>query len=120
MNDLLQVFEDVKIGKYQKNLVSSVSIESNSKSLEGRGTIVQSENIEFKDVPIVSPNGDVLVPKLTFHVKPGVRPFFFIINSQFLFKTLDAFTYYWTQWMWKIIFVSYFRWIMACLRWHGP
>ncbi|EIE80159.1 hypothetical protein RO3G_04864 [Rhizopus delemar RA 99-880] len=73
VNDLLQVFEDVKIGKYQKNLVSSVSIESNSKSLEGRGTIVQSENIEFKDVPIVSPNGDVLVPKLTFHVKPGMH-----------------------------------------------
>ncbi|KAG0934350.1 hypothetical protein G6F57_009171 [Rhizopus arrhizus] len=73
VNDLLQVFEDVKVGKYQKNLVSSVSIESNSKSLEGRGTIVQSENIEFKDVPIVSPNGDVLVPKLTFHVKPGMH-----------------------------------------------
>lgn len=68
----MQVFEDVKVGRYQKNLVSSVSIESNAKTLEGRGKIVQSENIEFENVPIVSPNGDILVPKLTFHVKPGV------------------------------------------------
>ncbi|CAO3681337.1 unnamed protein product [Rhizopus stolonifer] len=73
VNDLLQVFEDVKVGKYQKNLVSSVSIESNAKTLEGRGKIVQSENIEFENVPIVSPNGDILVPKLTFHVKPGMH-----------------------------------------------
>ncbi|EIE76971.1 hypothetical protein RO3G_01675 [Rhizopus delemar RA 99-880] len=73
VNDLLQVFEDVKVGKYQKNLVSSVSIESNAKTLQGRGNIVKSENIEFENVPIVSPNGDILVPKLTFHVKPGMH-----------------------------------------------
>ncbi|KAI9308165.1 ABC transporter transmembrane region 2-domain-containing protein [Cunninghamella echinulata] len=71
--DLLDVFEDVKAGKYQKRLVSSVSTESNAKTLEGRGEVKQSENIEFIDVPIVSPNGDVLVPKLTFHVKPGMH-----------------------------------------------
>lgn len=73
VNDLLEVFEDVKVGKYQKNLVSSVSTESNEKTLQGRGQVVTSENIEFVDVPIVSPNGDVLVPKLTFHVKPGMH-----------------------------------------------
>ncbi|PHZ08331.1 uncharacterized protein RHIMIDRAFT_286487 [Rhizopus microsporus ATCC 52813] len=73
VTDLLQVFEDVKAGRFQKNLVSSISTESNAKTLQGRGKIVQSENIEFEDVPIVSPNGDVLVPKLTFHVKPGMH-----------------------------------------------
>ncbi|ORX53226.1 hypothetical protein DM01DRAFT_1306277 [Hesseltinella vesiculosa] len=71
--DLLDVFEDVKAGRYQKRLVSSVSTDANAKQLQGRGEIKQSENIEFKDVPIVSPNGDVLVPKLTFHVKPGMH-----------------------------------------------
>lgn len=54
-------------------MVSSISTESNAETLKGRGQVVESENIEFVDVPIVSPNGDVLVPKLTFHVKPGVR-----------------------------------------------
>ncbi|KAI7896775.1 ABC transporter transmembrane region 2-domain-containing protein [Mucor mucedo] len=73
VTDLIEVFEDVKVGKYNKNLVSSVSTESNEKTLEGRGKIVESENIEFDSVPIVSPNGDVLIPKLTFHVKPGMH-----------------------------------------------
>ncbi|KAI9311286.1 ABC transporter transmembrane region 2-domain-containing protein [Dichotomocladium elegans] len=73
VTDLLDVFDDVKAGRYQKRLVSSVSTEANAKTLEGRGSIEQSENIEFIDVPIISPNGDVLVPKLTFHVKPGMH-----------------------------------------------
>ncbi|KAI9245155.1 ABC transporter transmembrane region 2-domain-containing protein [Sporodiniella umbellata] len=73
VTDLLQVFEDVKVGKYQKNLVSSVSVEKNAQTLSGRGSVVQSEEIRFTDVPIVSPNGDVLVPKLNFHVKPGMH-----------------------------------------------
>ncbi|KAI8337052.1 ABC transporter transmembrane region 2-domain-containing protein [Chlamydoabsidia padenii] len=71
--DLLDVFEDVKAGRYQKRLVSSVSTESNAKTLEGRGEIKDSQDIEFIDVPIVSPNGDILVPKLSFHVKPGMH-----------------------------------------------
>ncbi|CAO3592458.1 unnamed protein product [Absidia cylindrospora] len=71
--DLLDVFDDVKAGRYQKRLVSSVSTESNAKTLEGRGEVKDSEDIEFIDVPIVSPNGDVLVPKLSFHVKPGMH-----------------------------------------------
>lgn len=29
--------------------------------LEGRGKIIESEEIIFEDVPIVSPNGDILV-----------------------------------------------------------
>ncbi|KAF1798933.1 putative ABC fatty acid transporter [Mucor lusitanicus] len=73
VNDLLEVFEDVKAGRYQKNLVSSISTESNAETLKGRGEVVESENIEFVNVPIVSPNGDVLVPKLNFHVKPGMH-----------------------------------------------
>jgi ATP-binding cassette subfamily D (ALD) long-chain fatty acid import protein len=72
VTQLLDVFEDVKKGKYDKRLISSASTEGNAKVLSGRGRIVESENIEFTDVPIVSPNGDVLVEKLTFHVKQGV------------------------------------------------
>merc|ERR1711939_680016 len=52
-------------------LSSSDSIEENATVLQGRGTIEESENVEFKDVPIVSPNGDVLVKKLSFAIKPG-------------------------------------------------
>ncbi|ETI26798.1 hypothetical protein G647_10243 [Cladophialophora carrionii CBS 160.54] len=68
---LLDVMDEVSKGHFEKNLVSSASTEENAAVLRGRGTIEESENIEFTDVPIVSPNGDVLVRKLTFAIKPG-------------------------------------------------
>ncbi|CAG8706596.1 18859_t:CDS:10, partial [Dentiscutata erythropus] len=71
--ELLDVFDEVKAGRFKKQLVSSVSIEENAKVLSGRGNVVIDENIEFIDVPIVSPNGDVLLKKLSFHVKPGMH-----------------------------------------------
>lgn len=41
--------------------------------LRGRGIVVESEEIQFENVPIVTPNGDILVRSLSFYVKPGVR-----------------------------------------------
>ncbi|CAG8562276.1 9546_t:CDS:2, partial [Racocetra fulgida] len=73
VSELLDVFEEVKAGRFKKQLVSSVSIEENAKVLSGRGNVIVDENIEFIDVPIVSPNGDVLLKKLSFHVKPGMH-----------------------------------------------
>jgi ATP-binding cassette, subfamily D (ALD), peroxisomal long-chain fatty acid import protein len=68
---LLDVMDDVTAGYFEKKLVSSASTEENAAVLQGRGKIVESESIEFTDVPIVSPNGDVLVKKLTFSIHPG-------------------------------------------------
>lgn len=69
---LLDTIEDTKKGKFEKALVSSASTEENSKILKGRGKIIESEEIRFENVPIVTPNGDVLVKNLSFFVKPGV------------------------------------------------
>ena len=87
---LLETMAEVRKGKFNKALVSSASTEENSKSmssvlsiellirdrmsivLKGRGQVVESEEIQFENVPIVTPNGDVLVRSLTFYVKPGV------------------------------------------------
>jgi ATP-binding cassette subfamily D (ALD) long-chain fatty acid import protein len=41
--------------------------------LTQRGKIVSSDVIEFENVPIVAPNGDILVKELTFHVRPGMH-----------------------------------------------
>jgi len=71
VSSLLDVMEEVSAGRFEKKLVSSASIEENAAVLQGRGKVEESENIEFTDVPIVSPNGDVLVKKLTFRIKPG-------------------------------------------------
>lgn len=71
VTSLLDVMEDVAAGRFQKKLVSSASTEENAAVLAGRGTVEESESIEFVDVPIISPNGDVLVKKLSFTVHPG-------------------------------------------------
>ena len=68
---LLDVMDDIEAGRFQKKLVSSIETEENAEILQGRGQVSESEEIEFKDVPIVSPNGDVLVRKLNFSIKPG-------------------------------------------------
>jgi ATP-binding cassette, subfamily D (ALD), peroxisomal long-chain fatty acid import protein len=68
---LLDVMEDVTAGHFEKKLVSSASTDENAAVLRGRGQVEESEAIEFTDVPIVSPNGDILVKKLTFSIQPG-------------------------------------------------
>ena len=42
-------------------------------SVRGGAKIVRSDNIVFKDVPILSPNGDVLVEKMNFRINPGMH-----------------------------------------------
>src|SRR5579859_263957 len=69
--DLLTVMDDIKKGHYEKNLVSSAGIEENAAILKGRGEREDTEDVEFWEVPIVSPNGDVLVKKITFEIRPG-------------------------------------------------
>jgi ATP-binding cassette subfamily D (ALD) long-chain fatty acid import protein len=71
VSTLLDVIDDVQAGHFEKKLVSSVDTEENAEVLRGRGKIIEGEDIEFTDVPIVSPNGDVLVRKLSFNVRPG-------------------------------------------------
>jgi ATP-binding cassette, subfamily D (ALD), peroxisomal long-chain fatty acid import protein len=47
---LLDVMDDIQAGRFEKELVSSASIEENEAVLSGRGTVVESEDIEFIDV----------------------------------------------------------------------
>ena len=83
---LLNVMDDIRAGRFEKKLVSSSrSIDTSSSQtkiadgksynnatlLTERGTSIESEDIQFIDVPIISPNGDVLVEKLNFSVKSG-------------------------------------------------
>lgn len=63
--------DEIQAGHFEKKLVSSADTEENAAVLRGRGQVSEGEDIEFVDVPIVSPNGDVLVRKLSFTVKPG-------------------------------------------------
>lgn len=71
VSTLLEVIDDIQAGHFEKKLVSSADIEENAAVLRGRGSVTEGPDIEFVDVPIVSPNGDVLVRALSFSVKPG-------------------------------------------------
>ncbi|KAI9874234.1 MAG: hypothetical protein M1830_010038 [Pleopsidium flavum] len=71
VSTLLDVMDDIQAGHFEKKLVSSAGTEENAAVLHSRGEVSEGEDIEFIDVPIVSPNGDVLVRKLSFSVKPG-------------------------------------------------
>ncbi|MCJ1283473.1 hypothetical protein MMC26_002802 [Xylographa opegraphella] len=71
VSTLLDVMDDVQAGHFEKKLVSSAGTDENAAILQGRGQVVESPDIEFVDVPIVSPNGDVLIRKLNFTIRPG-------------------------------------------------
>jgi ATP-binding cassette subfamily D (ALD) long-chain fatty acid import protein len=71
VTQLLDTMESVKKGKYEKKLVSSASTEDNAKILAQRGTVVSSPDVEFDGVPIVSPNGDILVRSMSFKITQG-------------------------------------------------
>lgn len=68
---LLEVMDDIQAGHFEKKLVSSSGTEDNAAVLRGRGTVVESKDIQFMDVPIISPNGDVLVRALSFTLRQG-------------------------------------------------
>ncbi|CAE6427351.1 unnamed protein product [Rhizoctonia solani] len=70
---LMDTMGDVQRAQFEKALVSSASIDENARVLKGRGTVIESDEIQFEGVPIVSPNGDILVRSLSFFVQPGYR-----------------------------------------------
>lgn len=38
-----------------------------------KGNIINSDEIKFENVPIVTPNGETLVKSLNFEIKPGMN-----------------------------------------------
>ncbi|KAJ2518143.1 ATP-binding cassette long-chain fatty acid transporter pxa2 [Coemansia sp. RSA 1939] len=81
VTDLLTVLDDVSEGRFAKAKVGKAAEKASNAGEDNddaedlvnqRGSLVESKDeVEFIDVPIVSPNGDVLVRKLSFLVKPG-------------------------------------------------
>lgn len=68
---LLEVMDDIKAGRFQKTLVSDETGAVQSELMKGRGEIIESEDIEFINVPIITPGGSVLVSALSFSMKRG-------------------------------------------------
>eukprot|EP01127_Copromyxa_protea_P001402 TRINITY_DN11404_c0_g1_i1.p1 TRINITY_DN11404_c0_g1~~TRINITY_DN11404_c0_g1_i1.p1 ORF type:complete len:716 (+),score=133.26 TRINITY_DN11404_c0_g1_i1:82-2148(+) len=69
VSQMIQVFEDVRNGKYQKQLAATASTEL----MASRGKVEDGDFIEFNQVPIISPNGDVLIESLNFKLTTGMH-----------------------------------------------
>jgi len=70
VSSMLQVLADIKSGRYVKTI--SKANEAVLSTFKG-GHVLNSEFIQFINVPIVSPNGDVLVKNTNFVIKPGMH-----------------------------------------------
>ncbi|KAK9305840.1 hypothetical protein QLX08_003338 [Tetragonisca angustula] len=87
VSEMLDVFKDAALCKYRRNIVNNPSriandtthlaVENIIELKDGapviKGIVRESTDgsISLIDVPIVTPNCEVIVPKLTIHIKPG-------------------------------------------------
>lgn len=72
--ELNKVLQDVNRGQYVRGMIKDEQEKSGRKLelIPGAGRIItQDKIIRFTRVPLVTPNGDVLVEELTFEVKSG-------------------------------------------------
>lgn len=71
MTELTNVLKDLNKGNYERSMVSNSS-SADADIAPCKGLIVFQDNIiKFESVPLVTPNGDVLVRELTFEVPSG-------------------------------------------------
>jgi ATP-binding cassette subfamily D (ALD) protein 3 len=70
VTDFLTVLQEVSEGKYKRTMLSS----SNGLPQMPSGTVMyQDYVIEFENVPLTTPNGDVLIKDLSFRVTKGMN-----------------------------------------------
>lgn len=74
MKDVLKDLEDEKYERVMVNSSEKDKLENIKTKLSMKqGRIVEDNFIKFEDVPITAPNGDVLVEKINFEIKPGMN-----------------------------------------------
>lgn len=66
------VLDDLNAGRYERTMVSDLKDEPIG--YPGGGKIITKNNIiRFDAVPLITPNGDVLIKELSFEVKSGMN-----------------------------------------------
>lgn len=69
VTQLREVMDDLNSGKYQRTMVSG---SEHFKPGSGR-LIFRDKIIKFDKVPLVTPNGDILIKELSFEIKSGMN-----------------------------------------------
>lgn len=87
VTEIMDVLKDINQGHYERTMVDSKRKENNElvtmadpnphikkPLIPGAGRIIYQDNIiRFDRVPLVTPNGDILIEELTFEVKSGMN-----------------------------------------------
>ena len=72
VTEIRNVLNELNEGKYARTMIAD--FKTSSIGRPGDGKIVAKDNIiRFDRVPLVTPNGDVLIKELTFEVKSGIN-----------------------------------------------
>ncbi|CAL1527025.1 unnamed protein product [Lymnaea stagnalis] len=79
VSQMFEVFEDVKMGRYQRNTVTKqkshkVNHERIAGPLVQKGDVIDTQStIIIEDLPIITPNGDIIVQSLSLKMEPGMH-----------------------------------------------
>ncbi|XP_060082720.1 ATP-binding cassette sub-family D member 3-like [Ylistrum balloti] len=77
ITELMRVLDDLNKGRYERTMVSEQNKSKDEQTQTfkaGTGQIVNQDHlIKFDKVPLVTPNGDVLIKELTFEVRGGMN-----------------------------------------------
>jgi ATP-binding cassette subfamily D (ALD) protein 3 len=78
MTELIEVLNDLNAGTYKRTMVDNTSNNVNENEgtplVPNGGKIVEVDHlIKFDQVPIVTPNGDILIKSLNFQVESGMN-----------------------------------------------
>ena len=72
VDTLMNVLKDLQSGRYERTMVSDGAMATNKLLAPGSGKLIIRDNIiKFEDVPLVTPNGDVLISTMNFEVPSG-------------------------------------------------
>jgi len=87
--EIKEVLDDLEMGRYKRIMVKNNSLADQEEgdkqrigkdenvmidsSLANQAEVVVSDKIIFERVPILSPNGDTLIPAMTFEIQPGMN-----------------------------------------------
>lgn len=77
VSSMFSVFREVGAGRYQNGITQAMNSTASNASivatLRKGTTVLTTANISLMDVPIVTPNGDIVVPSLTFSIESGIH-----------------------------------------------
>nr|UOU03346.1 ATP-binding cassette subfamily D3 [Brachionus rubens] len=78
VTQIINVIDDLNRGHYKRSMVKTEDTENQSREAielkPNSGKIIYQDNIiKFDKVPLVTPNGDILIRELSFEVKSGIN-----------------------------------------------